>query len=85
MKLRSIPWVAFVALALAGCATQPKAPGATFDRIGQEFQQAVAAKPKSVDEALDRAMMPPVQLDLPKAETPPESRFDLAVSNAPAS
>jgi len=67
-----------------GCATHQKAPGATFDRIGQEMQGAVNTKSKGVDEALSQAMMPPMQLDLPDSAKSVEPKFDLAVSNAPA-
>jgi len=71
-------------LALGGCATHQKAPGATFDRVGQELQGALATKPKSVDDAVSQAMLPPLQLDLPESAKSVEPRFDLAVSNAPA-
>ena len=83
MTFRLILW--FALALLAGCATQPKAPGATFDRIGQEMQGAVASKPKTLDEALNQAMLPPLQLELPTSAHSVEPRFDLAVSNAPAS
>lgn len=85
MKFRSILLATVMPLLVAGCATHQKAPGTTFDRIGQEMQGAVAAKPKSVDDALSRAMLPPMQLDLPESAKSVEPRFDLAVSNAPAS
>lgn len=71
-------------LVLSACATRPKTPAATFERIGQEMQSAVAAKPRGVD-ALGQAMLPPLQLDLPDSAKSVEPRFDLAVSNAPAS
>ncbi|WP_263769699.1 secretin N-terminal domain-containing protein [Propionivibrio soli] len=87
MKFRSILSIAFIGLAgfVAGCATHQKAPGATFDRIGDELKGAVAAKPKGADEALNQAMLPPLQLDLPDSAKSVEPRFDLAVNNAPAS
>lgn len=87
MKFRSILSIALVGMAglVAGCATHQKAPGATFDRIGQELRGAVAAKPKGADEALSQAMLPPLQLDLPDSAKSVEPRFDLAVNNAPAS
>ena len=44
MKLRSILLLGLAALFAAGCATHQKAPGATFDRIGQEMQGALDAK-----------------------------------------
>lgn len=84
MKYR-LPLLIILACTLAaGCATQPKAPGATFDRIGQEMQDAVGAKAKGADAALNQAMLPPLQLDLPDTAKSVEPKFDLAVSNAPA-
>ncbi|WP_153108770.1 pilus (MSHA type) biogenesis protein MshL [Propionivibrio limicola] len=74
----------FLSVMLGGCASHQKAPAQTFDRVGQELQGAVASRPKSVDEAVTQAMMPPVQLDLPAPAKEVEPRFDLAVSNAPA-
>ena len=82
MKLRFILLIALVLL--AGCATPPKTPGATFDRIGQEMQGAVGSKPKTLDDAVNQAMLPPLQLELPSTAQKVEPRFDLAVSNAPA-
>ena len=70
---------------VAGCNSfQPKTPGATFDRISQEMEGALNAKPKGSEDALGLAMMPPLQLDLPTSSKSVEPRFDLAVSNAPA-
>ena len=86
MKFRSILLLALTSLFAVGCATHQKAPGTTFDRIGQEMQGAVDAKTKGgADAALNQAMLPPLQLDLPTSAKSVEPRFDLAVSNAPAS
>ncbi len=85
MKLRLILLIVLLPILVVGCATQPKAPGATFDRIGQELQGAVSSKSKGSDDALSQAMLPPLQLDLPDSAKSVEPRFDLAVSNAPAS
>ena len=86
MKFRLILLLALTSLAVAGCATHQKAPSATFDRIGQEMQGALDAKAKvGADAALNQAMLPPLQLDLPESAKSVEPRFDLAVSNAPAS
>lgn len=86
MKLRLILLLALASLLAVGCATHQKAPGATFDRIGQEMQGAVDAKTKGgADAALNQAMLPPLQLDVPESAKSVEPRFDLAVSNAPAS
>ena len=76
--------VIFLLALLAGCATPPKAPGATFDRIGQEMHAAVGSKPKAIDDAINQAMLPPMQLDLPSSAQSVEPRFDLAVNKAPA-
>lgn len=75
---------ALLILAMAGCAVQPRAPGQTFDRIGEEMQGAVGSRSKGTDDALGQAMLPPLQLDLPASAQSVEPRFDLAVSNAPA-
>jgi len=77
--------LALLALFLAGCATHQKNPGGTFDLVNQEMKGAAAAKPKSADEAVSQAMLPPLQVDLPPSAQNVEPRFDLAVSNAPAS
>ncbi|MFT3961180.1 secretin N-terminal domain-containing protein [Propionivibrio sp.] len=86
MMLRKILWLALapLVLAVAGCASHQKAPGATFDRVGQELQGAAASQTKRIDEAVNQAMLPPLQLDLPDSAKRAEPRFDLAVSNAPA-
>jgi MSHA biogenesis protein MshL len=85
MKLRLILSIALLPFLVLGCATHQKKPGATFDRIGQELQGAAGSKPRSADEALNQAMLPPLQLDLPASAQSVEPKFDLAVSNAPAS
>ena len=85
MRFRLILLIALMPLFAAGCATHQKAPGVTFDRIGQEMQGAVGARSKGADEALNQAMLPPMQLDLPDSAKSVEPRFDLAVSHAPAS
>lgn len=69
---------------LSGCAVPPRQPGATYDRVGQELRGAIASKPKTAEDALSQAMMPPMQLELPATAQSIEPRFDLAVNNAPA-
>lgn len=76
---------ALLTLFFAGCATHQKNPGGTFDRANQELKGAVNAKSKSADDAVSQAMLPPLQVDLPASAQNVEPRFDLAVSNAPAS
>ncbi|MDR1708956.1 MAG: secretin N-terminal domain-containing protein, partial [Candidatus Accumulibacter sp.] len=76
-----------LALAISGCASHQKAPGATFDRVDREMRGALESRAKSADEAVSQAMLPPLRLDAPDEPPAPreaEPRFDLAVSNAPA-
>ena len=84
MKSKSLLFIIALPLLAAGCAFQQKSPGATYDRIGQEMQNAVDAKPKGTEDALRQAMMPPAQVELPQAAKIVEPRFDLAVNEAPA-
>lgn len=79
-------WLAaLIALSLAGCATHQRNPGGTFDRASQELKDAASARVKSTEDAVNQAMLPPLQIDLPASAQSVEPRFDLAVSNAPAS
>lgn len=76
-----------LALMGAGCATPPPASNATMERIRDELRQAnaaVPAKPAPRSQALERALMPPLQIEPTRVQPPAEPRFDLAVSNAPA-
>jgi MSHA biogenesis protein MshL len=76
---------AAVLLVLTGCASQMAPPGATYDRISEEVKQAVRAPAKpSRPEAVDRALLPPLQAEPIKPAPMPEPRFDLSVANAPA-
>ncbi len=68
---------------LAGCATPVERPGATFDRVSQEMRAATAAGKPLGSDAINQAMMPP--LDMGGAQpAATEHRFDLAVNGAPA-
>lgn len=73
-------------LALAGCATHEARDQRTSRQIDAEFQQAVtAASPKTAPPpAVSAALLPPLQIEMPKAVKPQEQRFDLVVSEAPA-
>lgn len=73
-------------LLLTACGQLPTMlSGATFDRIDQELKDAAASKPKpGKNEALNNAMLPPLQIDSPKPVAAAEPRFDLAVTAAPA-
>ncbi len=77
--------VALSCVTLTACNYEVVRRSETFERINQEI--AAAATPKervsnsAQADALSLAMLPPLQLDLP-ATKPPETRFDMAVSNA---
>ncbi|TMI00182.1 MAG: general secretion pathway protein GspD [Betaproteobacteria bacterium] len=74
-----------VSLALvAGCAAPPPTKG-VLPAISSELASAAERKPPARPEALDRALLPPVQMGMPSiAGVDLEPRFDLNVSNAPA-
>jgi MSHA biogenesis protein MshL len=71
-------------LILAGCSNQHIYRGDAYDRINQEMQAAAESRPnrQEINEALGRAVVPPLQLDAPAAAKS-EPRFNLAVNNAP--
>ena len=64
---------------LAACSTQYSRRGDAYDRIGQELGAAAKGSQAS-QEALERAMVPPLQLEQPTRQAEP--RFNLAVNNA---
>ena len=74
------------ALGLAACSTPPPKPDATFDQINQELKRAKTERVGGArPEAVDKALLPPLQAELPKpAPAIAEPRFDLVVNNAPA-
>jgi MSHA biogenesis protein MshL len=78
---------AAIAVALAmisGCAVPPPTKG-VLPAISSELASAAERKPPARPEALDRALLPPVQMGMPSvAGVDLEPRFDLNVSNAPA-
>ncbi|MDP2785487.1 MAG: pilus (MSHA type) biogenesis protein MshL [Sulfurimicrobium sp.] len=74
-------------LALAGCSATPAKHGTTFDQISAELTKAGQdrVKPAQAD-VVGAALLPPLRVEMPKAGGKPlEQRFDLVVSNAPAS
>ncbi len=69
---------------LAGCASAPvQKPSPTQERIDRELGRAVAERKVQTD-AIDRALMPPLAIAMPKATADTDSRFDLSVVDAPA-
>lgn len=74
-----------LAAQLAGCAPQQFRSGTVHDGIGAELKQATAER-GARDAAADKALLPPLAAEMPKAPAGPaaEPRFDLSVLNAPA-
>lgn len=72
------------AVALGGCATPVRQPGATFDRVAQEMKEAAASGKAAGNDAINAAMMPPLDMGAAGQPAGTEHRFDLAVNGAPA-
>lgn len=76
--------MALSGLLLTACSNQYAQRGEAYDRIDQELGAAAASKAKgqAQNEAIGRAMVPPMQLETPPSAKA-EPRFNLAVQNAP--
>lgn len=72
-------------LGLFGCASQQAKFNTTAKEIDVELDKAVKERAPTQPEAVNQALLPPITVELAKAEgKPQERRFDLAVNNAPA-
>ncbi|MHB1333355.1 MAG: pilus (MSHA type) biogenesis protein MshL [Sulfuriferula sp.] len=72
-------------LALSGCANLGARDNSTFKEINAELNTAAAAQVKPAPQkAVNAALLPPLKIEMPKVNKPPEQRFDLVVSDAPA-
>lgn len=74
-------WLMAIPLLLAACGMPPAWPDLVRERIGDELTQA--ANQRKSTEGTEKALLPPLSIELPKAEQT-EPRFDLSVVNAPA-
>ncbi|MES2406413.1 MAG: pilus (MSHA type) biogenesis protein MshL [Pseudomonadota bacterium] len=87
---RGTTWVfpvllALATLALTGCANMGARDNSTFKEINAELNTAAAAQVKPAPQgAVNAALLPPLKIEMPKVNKPPEQRFDLVVSDAPA-
>jgi MSHA biogenesis protein MshL len=74
-------------LSLTGCASlgiAPK-PDTTPARINSELNQAVNNQQSTTPPAaVNAALLPPLQIAMPKSTKPLEQKFDLVINNAPA-
>ena len=75
-----------VLLLVSGCAEQSQRGGSTLDAINRELDQAARERKPVMPEAVSRALLPSLVVEMPSADPQkPETRFDLSVNNAPAS
>jgi len=72
-----------VILVLASCSSPAQKPANTLDTISAELAKA-AAERKPGNDGIDQALMPPLQIEMPKAVNDADQRFDLSVVKAPA-
>ena len=83
--LRWLP--VLLAVALGGCAAPWVPRGETYGKIVDGVQGAAAStrgKPDPSQQAINEALLPPMQIEVPRSPKTAEPRFDLAVNNAPA-
>ncbi|MDD5174829.1 MAG: pilus (MSHA type) biogenesis protein MshL [Sterolibacterium sp.] len=83
LNLATLLTLLVVILLLAACGSPAHKPGNTYDQINTELMQAAATR-KASNDGIDQAMMPPLQIEMPKSINDAEVRFDLSVVKAPA-
>ncbi len=80
-------WMLVATMAVAaGCSQLEKQhPNVTRDSINKELDQAASERKAVSPDAVSRALLPPLVVEMPRADVQkPETRFDLSVNNAPA-
>lgn len=76
---------AFVALSLVSCASIAPTRQ-TYDAIDAELGRAAQGSVKPAEpDAVSAALLPPLQIEIPKVDQPLEERFSLTFNNVPAS
>ncbi len=79
---KNVFWLLLASTFLTACAPSPIRSGVVFDKAKDDILQA-AAERKSAD-AADKALMPPLSIEMPRNGEAAEPRFDLSVVNASA-
>ncbi|GGI53086.1 pilus (MSHA type) biogenesis protein MshL [Oxalicibacterium solurbis] len=76
--------LAILVLCIAGCAA-PTSKKETYDLINAEMEKAAqtVVQPAKPD-AVSAALLPPLNIEMPKPKAPLEERFSLAFNNVPA-
>jgi MSHA biogenesis protein MshL len=78
--------LALIALLLAGCAERPPRLEGLEPAVRSEVQSTAERKRATPSAAVNQALLPPPQMDMPAVRGAPlDAKFDLAVQNAPAS
>src|SRR4051812_38129935 len=74
-------------LPAGGCSTRPPRDGTTYDKINAELKNAAENRTASEQkQGVLQSLLPTLELEVPKAEAlDAGQRFDLVVTNAPAS
>lgn len=82
--MRKILFIIIAVLGLTACTT-PASKRETYDLINAEMGKALQPKVQPAQpDAVSAALLPPVQIEMPKARQPLEERFGLTFSNVPA-
>ena len=82
-----IPTLAVLVLVLAGCSSPVQKPGKPDEGIIAEVNRSADERrqPPAADSKIQEALLPPLRIEMPAAPARAvETRFDLAVSSAPA-
>lgn len=73
----------FIAASLLGCASS-SAKRDTYDLISAEMSKAATPVKQEQPDAVAAALLPPINIEVPKARAPLEERFSLTLNNVPA-
>lgn len=78
--------ILLLAFFMAACQSPPEKRSPTLDQINKEVSEATRTNEKlSTAEAVNRALLPPLKIDIPVTNAPVvEPKFNLFVNNAPA-
>jgi MSHA biogenesis protein MshL len=83
--MRNIVFVLLLAVSLVACQSQRFKDTAVRDQVEGDLAAAAKARAKpATPDAVNQALLPSLNVEMPKATKVVETRFDLTVNNAPA-
>ena len=83
--IRMHVFISAALLMLAGCQSPQLRPGVVQNTIESTVRQAAEPRVRAAaPDAVREALLPPLTIEMPSAQKPVESRFDLVVNNASA-